>query len=285
LKKYTVSINLSLSGTQEFLNSKLLTEAGPAGLIDEQGDASDLEDRLDKSLPGSTRGGDPSARKRMPEVRVTGVAFAPTGRSFCAASTEGLLIYSLDTMPLFDPIDLDLAVTPASTLHVLQKEKDYLKALVMAFRLNEAPLIRQVYEAIPHSNIGLVVEELPVVYVPRLLRFVGKQTEESPHLEFCLLWVQAILNGHGQWVRENRATVDAELRTVSRAVGRIRDELRRLADGNCFTIDYLLSQPTAQNGAQDGAANEQKSITNGTDTQQVEIEEDDDGDTEWIGLD
>ena len=125
----------------------------------------------------------------MPEVRVTGVAFAPTGRSFCAASTEGLLIYSLDTVPLFDPIDLDLAVTPASTLHVLEKEKDYLKALVMAFRLNEAPLIRQVFEAIPHNNISLVVDELPVVYVPRLLRFVGMQTEESPHLEFCLLWV------------------------------------------------------------------------------------------------
>jgi periodic tryptophan protein 2 len=286
LKKYTVSINLSLSGTQEFLNSKQLTEAGPAGLIDEQGEASDLEDRIDRTLPGSTRGGDPSARKRMPEVRVTGVAFAPTGRSFCAASTEGLLIYSLDTMPLFDPIDLDLAVTPAATLHVLHKEKDYLKALVMAFRLNEAPLIRQVYEAIPHSNISLVVDELPVVYIPRLLRFVGLQTEESPHLEFCLLWVQAILNSHGQWVRENRATVDAELRTVSRAVGRIRDELRRLADENCFTIDYLLSQPAAKDATQNGTGNGQKTITNANDTHEVEMDEDGaEDDAEWIGLD
>jgi periodic tryptophan protein 2 len=284
LKKYTVSINLSLSGTQEFLNSKLLTEAGPAGLIDEQGEASDLEDRIDRTLPGSTRGGDPSARKRMPEVRVTGVAFAPTGRAFCAASTEGLLIYSLDTMPLFDPIDLDLAVTPASTLHVLQKEKDYLKALIMAFRLNEAPLIRQVFEAIPHNNISLVVEELPVVYVPRLLRFVGMQTEESPHLEFCLLWVQAILNSHGQWVRENRATVDAELRTVSRAVGRIRNELRRLADENCFTIDYLLSQPVVKHALQNETSNGLKAVTNGADTQEEEMEGDDD-DAEWIGLD
>ena len=34
LKKFTVSVNLSLDGTQEFLNSKLLTEAGPQGLID-----------------------------------------------------------------------------------------------------------------------------------------------------------------------------------------------------------------------------------------------------------
>jgi len=284
LKKYTVSINLSFSGTQEFLNSKLLTEAGPASLIDEQGEASDLEDRIDRTLPGSTRGGDPSARKRMPEVRVTGVAFAPTGRSFCAASTEGLLIYSLDTMPLFDPIDLDLAVTPASTLHVLGKEKDFLKALVMAFRLNEAPLIRQVFEGIPHSNISLVVEELPVVYVPRLLRFVGMQTEESPHLEFCLLWAQAILNSHGQWVRENRATVDAELRTLSRAVGRIRDELRRLADENCFTIDYLLNQPVTKNTLQNGTSNGLKAITNTTNTREEEMEGDDE-DAEWIGLD
>ncbi|EHK97967.1 putative Periodic tryptophan protein 2 like protein [Glarea lozoyensis 74030] len=78
------------------------------------------------------------------------------------ASTEGLLIYSLDTLPLFDPIDLDLAVTPASTIHVLEKEKDYLKALVMAFRLNEAPLIRQVFEAVPHTSIELTVAELPI---------------------------------------------------------------------------------------------------------------------------
>jgi periodic tryptophan protein 2 len=267
LKKYTVSINLSFSGTQEFLNSKLLTEAGPASLIDEQGEASDLEDRIDRTLPGSTRG-----------------AFAPTGRSFCAASTEGLLIYSLDTMPLFDPIDLDLAVTPASTRHVLEKEKDFLKALVMAFRLNEAPLIRRVFEGIPHSNISLVIEELPVVYVPRLLRFVGMQTEESPHLEFCLLWAQAILNSHGQWVRENRATVDAELRTLSRAVGRIRDELRRLADENCFTIDYLLNQSVTKNTLQNGTSNGLKAITNTANTREEEMEGDDE-DAEWIGLD
>jgi periodic tryptophan protein 2 len=281
LKKFTVSINLSLSGTQEFLNSKFMTEAGPAALIDDQGEASDLEDRIDWSLPGSKRGGDPSARKRMPEVRVTGVAFSPAGRSFCAASTEGLLIYSLDTMPLFDPIDLDLAVTPASTLHVLQKEKDYLKALVMAFRLNEAPLIRTVFEGIPHSSIGLVVSELPTVYLQRLLRFVATQAEDSPHLEFCLLWIQAILVSHGRWVSENRGSVEAELRTVSRAVAKIRDELRRLADENVFTIDYLLSQPAPSKelrGADDGL----KAVTNG-DVQIVDDEEDDDA--EWIGLD
>jgi periodic tryptophan protein 2 len=285
LKKFTVSINLSLSGTQEFLNSKLLTEAGPLGLIDDQGEASDLEDRIDKSLPGSKRGGDPSARKRLPEVRVTGVAFSPAGRSFCAASTEGLLIYSLDTLPLFDPIDLDMAVTPASTLQVLQKEKDYLKALVMAFRLNEAPLIRQVFQGVPHSSISLVVEELPEVYLQRLLRFVAIQAEESPHLEFCLLWIQAILVSHGRWVGENRGSVDAELRTVSRAVAKIKDELRRLADENVFTIDFLLSQPLNKTNAVDGTTVVPKALNDG-EVKMSDIEDnEEDDDAEWIGLD
>jgi periodic tryptophan protein 2 len=281
LKRFTVSINLSLSGTQEFLNSKLLTEAGPTDLIDDQGEASDLEDRIDRTLPGSTRGGDPSARKRMPEVRVSGVAFSPTGRAFCAASTEGLLIYSLDTAPLFDPIDLDLAITPSSTLHVLQHEKDYLKALVMAFRLNESPLVRRVFEAIPPSDISHVVAELPIVYVPRLLRFVAMQTEESPHLEFCLLWVQAILTSHGQWVGDNRILVDSELRIVGRAVGRIRDDLRRLAEENVYLVEYLLSQPVEQSNQVNGKA----IMDGGIDIDVQELNDEDDDDAEWIGLD
>lgn len=241
LKKFTVSVNLSLSGTQEFLNSKLLTEAGPQGELDDQGEASDREDRIDKSLPGSKRG-DPSSRKNMPEVRVSGVAFSPAGTAFCAASTEGLLIYSLDNTLQFDPFDLNMEITPAATLAVLENDKDYLKALVMAFRLNEAGLIKRVFQAVPHQDISLVVEDIPLVYVPRLLRFVAAQTEQSPHIEFCLLWIKALVDKHGAWLTANRGKVDVELRVVARAVTRMRDEIRRLADENVYMVDYLLGQ-------------------------------------------
>jgi periodic tryptophan protein 2 len=241
LKKFTVSVNLSISGTQEFLNSKRLTEAGPDGLIDTQGDASDPEDRRDLALPGSKRG-DPSARKKLPEVRVSGVAFSPTGSAFCAASTEGLLIYSLDNTLQFDPFDLNMEITPASTLAVLQNEKDYLKALVMAFRLNEAGLIKRVFQAIPYTDIPLVVEQFPTVYVPRLLRFVAAQTETSPHMEFCLLWIKALVDKHGPWLAANRGKIDVELRVVARAVARMRDDIRKLADDNVYMVDYLLGQ-------------------------------------------
>ncbi|KAI9834542.1 MAG: hypothetical protein M1819_002918 [Sarea resinae] len=249
LKKYTISVNLSLDGTQEFLNSKLLTEAGPAGLIDTQGDASDLEDRLDRSLPGATRG-DPSLRRTRPEVRVPSVAFSPTGRAFCAASTEGLLIYSLDSSATaFDPIDLDIDITPANTLHALQTDHDPLKALIMAFRLNERALLRRVYEAVPVKDIPFVVRGLPSVYLARLVRFVAHVTDESPHLEFNLLWLESVLSGRGAEMKEAAGTLAAELRTVAKAVARIRGELIRLTESNIYALDYLLEQPAATSKA------------------------------------
>jgi periodic tryptophan protein 2 len=242
IKKFTVSVNLALDGTQEFLNSKLLTEAGPRGTIDEQGEESDRENRKDLTLPGAQRG--EGARKTRPAVRVPAVAFSPTGRAFCAASTEGLLIYSLDTTFQFDPFDLDITVTPASTLATLA-QKDFLKALVMAFRLNEGNLVRRVYEATPVSDIALVVKDIPTVYLGRLLRFVAMQADESPHLEFNLMWIEALLSKHGRWMKDNRGGMEAELRSIEKAVRRIQAELARLADENIYRIEYLLAQPVS----------------------------------------
>lgn len=293
LKKYTVSVNLSISGTQEFLNSKMLTEAGPEGLLDEDGENSDREARQDKSLPGSKRGGDPSARTKFPEVKVTSVGFSPAGTSFCAASTEGLLIYSLDNNLQFDPFDLNMEITPASTLAVLETEKDYLKALVMAFRLNEAGLIKRVFQATPYTDIPLVVEQFPTVYVSRLLRFVAAQTEESPHIEFCLLWIKALVDKHGAWLTANRSKVDIELRVVARAIAKMRDEIRRLADENVYMVDYLVGQANTKQKTASG----QGVLTNGADdplkllpaNEDVGVDgvltSEDEAEEAWIGLD
>ena len=238
LRKFTVSVNLSLDGTQEYLNSRNLTEAGPRGLLDEQGEASDLEDRIDRTLPGTSRG-DLSMRKTRPEVRDSGIAFSPTGRAFCAASTEGLLIYALDHALQFDPFDLDITVTPSTTLKAVMNN-DYLTALVMAFRLNEKKLIRRVYGSIPHSDISLVVKDLPTVYLARLLRFVALATDDSPHLEFNLLWVEALLGKHGRYLKDHAGALGPELRLVQKAIRKIQTELGRLADENGFAIDFLL---------------------------------------------
>ncbi|KAF7596554.1 hypothetical protein BBP40_000954 [Aspergillus hancockii] len=295
VKKFTVSVNTSLDGTQEILNSRDLTEAGPRGLIDETGEASDLEDRIDRTLPGAKRG-DAGARTTRPEVRVTSVNFSPTGRAFCAASTEGLLIYSLDTEVVFDPFDLDISITPSSILETLETAKKaymtgttvsddtFLKALVMAFRLNESKLLRVVHEAIPPPEIAHVVRASPTVYLPRLLRFVAHAAEETPHLEFNLLWIESLLSSHGRYFKENSGTFATELRAVQRAVDEIRENLKRLTEKNLYDLDYLLSKPVLAGKKtntltlaaidNDGmAANDDEKMANTAD-----------GEEEWIGL-
>lgn len=216
LRKYQISQNLSLDGTEEFLDSRKHTEAGNTDLIDTRGEESDLEDRLDVSLPGVQRG-DLSRRKYKQEARTKCVRFSPTGRAWAAASTEGLLIYSVDDTLAFDPFDLDIDLTPQSLLTVLAN-KEYLKALVMAFRLNEKPLIQKVYEGIPRKDIGLIARQVPTVYLDSLLRFVASHLEKSPHLEFDLIWSGSLLAAHGRFLRERSGEYASVLRMLMKAL-------------------------------------------------------------------
>ncbi|NXX09571.1 PWP2 protein, partial [Larus smithsonianus] len=73
------------------------------------------------------------------------------GRSWAATTTEGLLIYSLDSGLIFDPFELDIDITP-SNIHKTLHQKEYTKAIIMAFKLNEKKLIQEVIEAVPSNE-------------------------------------------------------------------------------------------------------------------------------------
>jgi periodic tryptophan protein 2 len=229
VKKFQISENLSLDGTEEFLDSRKVNEAGiNVDLIDERGEESDLEDRMDVSLPGASRGaGDMSKRRYRQEARTKCVQFSPTGRAWAAASTEGLLIYSLDETVSFDPFDLSIDLTPQSILSVLSS-REFLKALVMAFRLTEKPLIQRVYESIPPGDIRLIARQLPLVYVPQLLRFVADHLERSPHLEFDLVWANALLMAHGRYLRERSGEFASVFRALQKGLNDFEQSISRL---------------------------------------------------------
>jgi periodic tryptophan protein 2 len=96
----------------DFLNSKNMTDAGPLDLIDDYN--SDIEEGVERQtrgklgldLPGSM------PNRGRPIIQTKGLKIAPTGRSFVAATTEGVLVYSVDESFIFDPTDLDIDVTP-----------------------------------------------------------------------------------------------------------------------------------------------------------------------------
>ncbi|KAI9679168.1 MAG: hypothetical protein M1822_007378 [Bathelium mastoideum] len=289
LKKYTVSVNLALDATTPFLNSRNLTEAGPRGLIDTAGDASDLEDRLDEGLPGSKKGRNVDAAKRRtrPEIRVPGISFSPTARSFAAASTEGLLIYSLDaqSQTTFDPLDLDVQTTPQEAIKELER-KEYLKALLMAFRLNDAGLLRRVYQSVPAEPraIGLIAGQVPEVYLARMIAFITKMLDETQHLEFGLWWVRALLEKHGRIIRERKGEFTAEMRGLSRVLKGVEREIGRVAEANTFQVDWLMNLRERR------SLEEKQEPINGAkllemrDAADGDAQDESDGDGSWKGL-
>jgi periodic tryptophan protein 2 len=220
LKKFQISHNLSLDGMHEKLDSRNMTEAGPKDMIDDTGDLSDIEDRIDKSIPGAQRG-DLSVRTNTKlEARTTCVRFSPTGRTWSAASTEGLLLYSLDDSIMFDPFDLEIDITPQSIMEVLEEQKDYLRALVMSFRLGEKPFSEKVLDSIPSSEITITVKSLPQKYLERLLLLLAERMEASQKIHFNLLWSLAVLKSHGQFLKDRSQEYGGVLRALIKGINK-----------------------------------------------------------------
>ena len=70
-------------------------------------------------LPGA-RKGDMASRVLKPEVRIFSLQFSPTGQQWAAATTEGLLVYSLSSGLVFDPWDLQIGITPQAVKNCLR---------------------------------------------------------------------------------------------------------------------------------------------------------------------
>lgn len=236
MKKFEISCNLSLDAMEEFLDRRKMTEFGSLALVDEGvGDG----DGVELSLPG-VRKGDMSSRHFKPEIRVSSIRFSPTGRSWAATSTEGLLTYSLDGALVFDPYDLDLDVTPASVRRQL-RQAEWATAIVLAFRLNETALTQEVLEAVPHHQIAVVCGSLPDVYVEKLLGFIAAALERCGHLQFYLSWSQSLLTQHGQKLKTRSGAVLPTIQSLQKSIQKHFEDLSKLCDWNMYTIRYAVA--------------------------------------------
>ncbi|KAF3857521.1 hypothetical protein F7725_009380 [Dissostichus mawsoni] len=236
MKKFEISCNLSFDAMEEFLDRRKMTEFGSLALVDEG--AGDGEG-VNISLPG-VRKGDMSSRHFKPEIRVSSLRFSPTGRSWAATTTEGLLVYSLDGSLVFDPYDLDMDVTPASIRKQLRLQ-EWAPAIVLAFRLNEKALKQEVLEKVPHEQIPVVCSSLPEIYVEKLLGFVAASLEKSGHLQFYMTWAQSLLMLHGQKLKNRSGAILPTLQALQKSIQRHFDNLSKLCDFNMYNIRYAVA--------------------------------------------
>lgn len=186
-------------------------------------------------------------------ARVRALSLAPTGRSWAAATTEGLLLYSVDDNALFDPTDLAEDLTPAAC-HAALAGCAFVRALLIALRLRDTELTMHVVLSTPPSALTTVSSSLPKpsLYLPQLLALIAEAFSSSAHVEFLLRWVQALALQHGELLKSSGSGLMPVLRSLQKALGRLHGDLAELSEGNMYTLEYLGAVAAAAPCSADG---------------------------------
>lgn len=243
LRRFQITHNLSLDGVLDFLNSKKMTEAGPMDLIDD--DNSDAEEGIDKQTRGNLGYNLPGSmpNRGRPIIRTKCLRIAPTGRSWAAATTEGVLVYSIDESFIFDPTDLDIDVTPEAVDAALNEDQPS-RALILGLRLNEDTLIKKCILAVSPEVIPIVASAVPCRYLQRLIEAFAELLESSPHLEFILRWCQELCKAHGNTIQQNSRNLLPALKSLQKAITRAHQDLAETCSTNEYLLRYLCSAGT-----------------------------------------
>jgi periodic tryptophan protein 2 len=237
VKKFTITCNLSMDGLYDYISSRKVAEFGfNLSLIKSRDENSSF---APISLPGVAKS-DFSSRSVNPIVAVYDIKFSPTMRTFAFASTEGILIYTLDNANTFDPYQLETSVTPMSVRSCLHSKK-YCEALMQALKLNDQNLIEQVIESVPVSEISLICANFPLTYVEKCLRSIAIALESTKHIEFYLKWCQIILYQSGNSLKNNMSSelIAPTLRLLQQNLTRHFEDLSKLCEHNKYILKFI----------------------------------------------
>lgn len=142
---------------------------------------------------------------------------------------------------IFDPISITEAITP-DAVEARLSSGDYGMALRMSVHLNEYALVKQVLENTPYGSISHVVRTVGPEHLEKLMQFVAKSMENSPHIEFYLQWCLQLLQSHGMHMEKHRGAFMRALRAMHKTVQTRHDELKTICDDNKYTLEFIENQ-------------------------------------------
>lgn len=243
LKKFTISHNLSLEGMMDFLDSR--KEGQPEDFESE--DEDDLRER--SAAPKAAVPGAQSTvfgkRQNAQRIATSDIGFAPSGRQWACTTTAGLVIYSLDDQMLFDPYMLDIDITPETILETLEAGV-WLKALVMALRLNEYDITKKVFSSIPADAVRLTAQQLHPVYLQRFINFLATHMDGANSVEYHLNWVHGIFNFHGLYLKQNSTVLASSMRHLQKAMMKQQSDVQGICDENRYLIQFTKATTKAR---------------------------------------
>lgn len=250
VKKFSVTMNLSMDGMFDYISKRKKSEFGFNMSVIRSRKEDPQSHYGTIQLPGVRQGSDLSERSVNPVIAVKAVAFSPTMRSFVATTTEGVLMFSVDSGSLFDPFGLETNVTDDSVRQLIQEE-EYLHALLQAIKLNEPKLIQEVLESVKVDDVPFIASSLPSSSLESVLKNIAVALEDSRHLEFYSIWANHVLKSHAVYMKTNMATsgsLMSILRLLSRSLSKHADDIGKLVDMchyNFRLIDCINKGPSS----------------------------------------
>jgi periodic tryptophan protein 2 len=261
IKRFMTTYNRSLDGVLDKLISKDITEAGVSHAFIEDDDDEKFNNfeslkTQKKYLPG-VQYGDFSSRKSIPKaIRTKHVVFSPTGDNWAAATTEGMMIFSLDAEATFDPVNLGMDITPEN-IELTFTDGEYAKALLMSLRLNEKIYIHNVLKHCPPDEISLIVRSIPTVFLQKLIEVVAELIESSQSIEYLMMWCQNLLSIHGAYLKKNVSQSGAALGLMQKCLQKHYQLFSEMSDSNKFNLK-MLAESLRRKKATEAKENEEE---------------------------
>lgn len=165
----------------------------------------------------------------------------------------------------------------------------YVRALLIALRLGDMKLLQHGIMSVPLGQVVPTAKQLPALFLQQLLSTIVELLDGSPHMEFLLCWVKALLVAHGPALAAAaggatalRAAVAgggssgagaaaaaagggvvSTLRALQQVIGRLHQDLSSTAEGNVYLLNYLveagkLQQQQSKQQQQEGADQEEE---------------------------
>jgi len=197
LHKWPVTTNADILGVSEQFDFRSVTDAGDL-VTDVQLDADDPHVRRRKllELPGSKHAHFATGKRKTAIVaRTMHVAFAGHGRDFVAATTAGLLLFSVDAhREKFAPVALRRELNTRTVTQMLRSDARVVEGLIGALMLQDEALIQEGIRRVPASAAAVVAADgVPTAAFPRLIRSVANALAASDALEHNLNWARHLL--------------------------------------------------------------------------------------------
>lgn len=179
------------------------------------------------------------AGQRRAILQCRDLALSPTGTMWVAATTEGMLLYSLATETLFDPTNLT-EDTSVPAMHRLIGTGAFLKALLIAVRLGDPEHIRHVMYSVPPEDMPRIVSAMPSAVAVPVFHAAASHVGESAHIEYVLAWAQNICEAHGPTLqRAPRTKIMPAFRALQRGLQETTVRLRPAVEKCTHLLGYV----------------------------------------------